>query len=320
MGGAAAPIAAVVGAGGSILGGNKAAKAQKQAAQTATDAQMRMFETTQENLRPYMQAGSDATNLLMKQLPTLTRPITMDQTFLESTPGYQFTRNQGLKAVQNAASAKGLGISGSALKDAARFATGLADTTYQNQFQNAVANAQNTYNRLLGIGSLGENAAAGVGNAAVTTGQGIASNAIGAGNAQAAAALQGGAAIGNAANNAYGGYMANNLMNNNGFYGGGYNVANGMISGNGLSPQVYNPTAAANGLAWSDKRLKENITLLGSENGYPVYSFNYKGDSDKYIGVIAQEIAEIKPDAVDEVCGYLAVNYSKLGVEFRRMH
>ncbi len=55
---------------------------------------------------------------------------------LEKTPGYQFTLDQGLKAVQNSYAAQGLGTSGAAMKGAADYAEGLASTTYQNQFKN----------------------------------------------------------------------------------------------------------------------------------------------------------------------------------------
>jgi hypothetical protein len=84
----------------------------------------------------------------------------MDQSTLEATPGYQFNLSQGLKSVQSANAAKGLGISGAALKGAADYATGLADSTYQNQFNNAQTNRQTTYNMLTGLTGQGENAAA----------------------------------------------------------------------------------------------------------------------------------------------------------------
>jgi hypothetical protein len=68
-------------------------------------------------------------------LPSAPPPMTQAQ--LEATPGYQFNLSQGLKATQSAAAAKGLGVSGAALKGASTYATGLADSTYQNQFNNA---------------------------------------------------------------------------------------------------------------------------------------------------------------------------------------
>jgi hypothetical protein len=67
-------------------------------------------------------------------IPIASAPGQMTQAELAATPGYQFTLNQGLQAVQNSAAAKGLGVSGAALKGAADYATGLADSTYQTQF------------------------------------------------------------------------------------------------------------------------------------------------------------------------------------------
>lgn len=71
---------------------------------------------------------------------------------LESTPGYQFIKNQGLQAVQNANAAKGLGLSGAALKGAAQYAEGLAGTTLDQQqriFQNNLANQQGIFQQNL---------------------------------------------------------------------------------------------------------------------------------------------------------------------------
>jgi hypothetical protein len=93
-------------------------------------------------------------------LDELTAPINMTQAQLEQTPGWQFTNYQGQKAVQNAASARGLGVSGAALKGAANFATGLADQTYKTQFDIANTNQTNAYNRLKSLVDVGENASA----------------------------------------------------------------------------------------------------------------------------------------------------------------
>ena len=60
------------------------------------------------------------------------------QNTLANTPGYQFTKNQGIQATTNQASAMGLGLSGNTLEGLDTFTTGLADQTYQQ----AVGNAQ----------------------------------------------------------------------------------------------------------------------------------------------------------------------------------
>lgn len=52
---------------------------------------------------------------------------------LAATPGYQFQYDQGIKALQNRASAKGLTYSGSLLKELQEFGQGLASTTYSQR-------------------------------------------------------------------------------------------------------------------------------------------------------------------------------------------
>lgn len=197
--------AGVLGAGATIYGANKAADAQTAAANQASALQQQQYQTTRSDLAPYRQLGQTGSDQLTSRLSELTSPIVMDQATLEKTPGYQFNLTQGQRAVTNSAAARGLGSSGAALKGAATFATGLADSTYQNQFQNAVTNQTNAYNRLKGLVDTGESAAAVTGSlgekAAYNSGTAI----VGAGNAQAAADNKTGSALSNLASN-IGGY------------------------------------------------------------------------------------------------------------------
>lgn len=68
-------------------------------------------------------------------------------------------------------------------------------------------------------------------------------------------------------------------------------------------------------LAASDENVKENIEPIGVKNGYPIYKFNYKGDAKKWIGVMAQDIELLKPEAVIVKDGIKHVDYSQLGLE-----
>lgn len=197
---------ALVGAGATIYASGKASDAQRDAANTAASTSMGQYNQTRADLLPYNTAGQDA----LKQLQDANYyadPIVMNQAELEKTPGYQFNLTQGLKAVQNAAAARGLGVSGAALKGASAFATSLADNTYQNQFNNANINKTNAYNRLQTIVSGGQNAAAQTGNAGTAAANTAVAAQIGAGNAAAAGWNAAGGAINNAANN-IGGYYA----------------------------------------------------------------------------------------------------------------
>lgn len=75
--------------------------------------------------------------------------------------------------------------------------------------------------------------------------------------------------------------------------------------------------ASAGGAAFaSDLRLKENITFHDKLNGFKRYVFNYIGDKTRYIGVMAQDLLEEKPEAVTVMPnGYYGVYYDKLGFE-----
>ena len=69
----------------------------------------------------------------------------------------------------------------------------------------------------------------------------------------------------------------------------------------------------------SDIALKHDVVLLGHlANGLGYYRFSYIGSDKAYVGVIAQEVQEVKPEAVTRGAdGYLRVYYEKLGLKFR---
>lgn len=190
---------AVIGAGASIYGSSQASKAQTDASNASIAAQQQQQAITRGDLAPFRTAGSNALDTLAAN-NNYTTPITMDQATLEQTPGYQFNLTQGLKATQNSAAARGLGNSGAALKGAAAFATGLADNTYQNQFNNANTNNTNAYNRLKGLVDTGESAAAQTGVFGANAANQTSASLTGAGNAQAAASNSQAGAVTNAAN------------------------------------------------------------------------------------------------------------------------
>jgi hypothetical protein len=69
----------------------------------------------------------------------------------------------------------------------------------------------------------------------------------------------------------------------------------------------------------SDIALKHDITLLGRlDNGLGFYRFSYNGSDQAYVGVMAQEVQTIMPEAVARgQDGYLMVFYEKLGLKFQ---
>lgn len=95
----------------------------------------------------------------------------------------------------------------------------------------------------------------------------------------------------------------------------GGSESTGMAKSSQRKGSMDAAAGAAMAMAMSDKRLKENIEYYDTNNGYRRYKFNYKWASTKFIGVIAQEIIQQKPDAVYKRGGYYGVDYSKLGFE-----
>ena len=70
------------------------------------------------------------------------------------------------------------------------------------------------------------------------------------------------------------------------------------------------------GIIRSDIKVKENIKYVGSSpQGHNIWEFNYQGDSTRYRGAMAQEVAKINPMAVTVKDGILAVDYSKIDVD-----
>lgn len=69
----------------------------------------------------------------------------------------------------------------------------------------------------------------------------------------------------------------------------------------------------------SDIALKHDIVLLGRlPSGLPFYRFSYDGSNRPYVGVMAQEVQSVVPEAVTRGAdGYLRVDYDKMGVRFQ---
>jgi hypothetical protein len=69
----------------------------------------------------------------------------------------------------------------------------------------------------------------------------------------------------------------------------------------------------------SDLRLKHDVALLGvMPNGLGFYRFVYNGGKTSFVGVMAQEVERVMPQAVFRGRdGYLRVDYDRIGVRFK---
>lgn len=92
-----------------------------------------------------------------------------------------------------------------------------------------------------------------------------------------------------------------------GFYGGGQI---GGAWGNDASA-VYSSVSG------SDIRLKHDVVLIARlDNGLGLYRYRYLWSDTVYVGVMAQEVALLRPDAIvrDSLDDYLRVDYGRLGL------
>jgi hypothetical protein len=104
--------------------------------------------TYQPTVAPYTPMATPAP-LSLPQM-ALPAPVTLPTAAeAQATPGYQFTRDQGLLAINRAAAPGGIG--GAVMQKAADYATGLADTTYQNTVANRLGLATANVNLPLAV-------------------------------------------------------------------------------------------------------------------------------------------------------------------------
>lgn len=241
--------------GGAILGGaylgsqaaKGAAQTQAQAADNATAAQREALNKQVELNKPFYDVGVGAVNNLANR-----EAYTPAAFNFQADPGYAFTLDQGLKAMNATAAARGGLISGNALAAGQRYGQGLGSTYYQQAFNNYLANnAQNlqaynvnTANQQY-LANLGQSSANNQANALGNFGNSAASNIIGAGNANAAGQVGSANAYNNAVGQGIGAYQTNQLYNmignqNKSTYGSGGSSyfgsnSNGLGSGEGYS-------------------------------------------------------------------------------------
>jgi hypothetical protein len=63
-------------------------------------------------------------------------------------------------------------------------------------------------------------------------------------------------------------------------------------------------------MMFSDERVKDEIRQVGTlHNGLPVYAYRYKWGGPTQLGVMAQDVEQVNPEAVIEVEGIKMVNY-----------
>lgn len=218
IGGTIAAAGAVGGAAISSSGANSAAETAANASNTASNNTLAAQQQMRTDLQPYSSLGTGSINALLQSMgytgaydskgnltgltqnanSPLNTPFSFNASNLDQTPGYQFTQQQGMKAVTNSNVSRGLGLSGAQLKGISDYTTGNANTTYNNQFANALSTYNTNYNtasqnvnRLSGLVQAGQNSAAQVGTSGLAAASASGNQLTAGANAGAAAQVAG---------------------------------------------------------------------------------------------------------------------------------
>lgn len=175
-----------------------AAEMQYDATMAGIDLQREMFEQQRKDYEPYRKIGSDVIGEMFSQRESLMKPFSFED--FTTSPEYQFTMDEGRKAIETGAAARGDLMSGATLKALTRFGQNTANQFYNNAFDRYNINQTNRFNRmaaLAGIGQAATNQLAGLGsgmannvsNLTVAGGNALAAGVQGAGAARAAGTM-----------------------------------------------------------------------------------------------------------------------------------
>jgi hypothetical protein len=193
-------IAAAVGgaatlAGSAISAGaaGKAADQQAAAAHEANLLQKEMYDQTRADNQPWRQAGEAALGGLSSS--DFSRDFT--QADFQQDPGYAFRMQEGQKALERSAAARGGLQSGGTMKALAQYGQNFASNEYNNAYNRFNADRDRRFGRLSSIAGVGQTANASNSAAGQNYANNVGSNTMGAANAAGAAGIASANAWGN---------------------------------------------------------------------------------------------------------------------------
>lgn len=227
-----------IGAATSLSAADTQANAETNATNQANAIQEQEWNQTQANQAPFLAAGTQALNTITSDQANQTGfAAPWDPSQLASTPGYQFTLDQGNQAIQRSAAAQGGLLSGAAAKAMDQYTTGLASQTYNQQYNNYLAGSNQAYNQLAGVAGIGQSSANTLATTGANTANSVANTTVAGITGAANATASGMVGASNSLSSAGGSLSNYYMLNQAGLLGGSPTYAN--------SPAYY-PGAQAN--------------------------------------------------------------------------
>lgn len=156
------------------------ARIQQRIAEQQMALEREQFNRQLELQQPFHTAGVNALNQLVPLASNYT-PFGTDQ--FKADPGYSFRMDEGMKALERSAAARGGLLSGGAMKGIQRFSQGLASDEYSNAFNRYQIERNARLNPLQSLAGAGQTSAGQIGQAgqAMTSGIGQAGQALASG-------------------------------------------------------------------------------------------------------------------------------------------
>lgn len=180
--GGASIASAVIGADAA----DRASDRQANAAANALAVQERIYNQNQANFKPYLDVGKGATYTLGQMYgigQDGSTGGTQDYSKFYDSPDYKFAQEQGSLGLDRYLNAKGMALSGGALKDVAQFNQGLATQQFGNYYGRLMQLSQLGSGAASASAGNGANFAAQMGNSIQGIGQAQASGIVGSANA-----------------------------------------------------------------------------------------------------------------------------------------
>lgn len=192
----------------SVVGGVMSSNAAQSAADTQANAQLQAASMQQQNYQqqlalqqPFISAGQAAlTNLQAGTAPGGAYNQQFTQADMQNMPGYQFALGQGQQAFNQSAASKGMNLSGAAIQGLDATSQGIANQTYQQQYNNFMGAQQQQYANQQNIAAMGANATSSAQTGLASTGANQANLTAAAGATQASGQLASAGAINNSLN------------------------------------------------------------------------------------------------------------------------
>lgn len=170
---------------GGIISSNAAGDAsstQAGAARNASAVSQAQFEQQRADADPWRQAGTRA----LVGMEDSKFKETFDMNKYAADPGYQFRLDEGNKAINAAASSRGMATSGGTMKALARYGQDYSSNEYSKAYDRFNNDRTTQFNRLSSLAGVGQTANAQLANSGNNMANNVSSNIMGAGNAAAA--------------------------------------------------------------------------------------------------------------------------------------